>query len=778
GPGASRIFRGQGNVNQASGRIEISGVSATNGNFTTVTTYYIGFSDLTTSKSCNPPNQVVTQTTYSCTVTVTNSGGSSAVVAAGTALMLDVIVTGGGGTPQYRPPTFTPPANYACAGAVPGGDPNTFIVSCLNGIDDIIDPGQTRVFTIAGTVGQVIGNIFDQARVNPSCSTVTTPGAPNRGVRETNCGNNQSAGVGALVLAPDLTVQKNCSPTPQVVAGQFYGCQISVVNSGTANAVIPTNAVLLRDAITNTGNTWTITSITPAGGYACNATPVTVTNNATINCTRTGAPDTISPGQFRTFILGGLVTQTNGNIADTATADPNNNVPFESNNGNNTASATVQVIAPDLRATKSCTPVPKVVAGQIYKCTITVINDAAATGPAIIPAGAVLLTDFINDTVGNFNPPATPPAGYTCSNTPNGANTIINCVATAQDSIAPGQSRIFTTALKVTQTSGFITDFGVVDALSVIIEINEANNTSNTVTVEVIAPDMRAQKSCTPGTVANGAPLSCTILVVNDITATGPVLVAPGDVLVRDRITLPAGVRADLMSIAKPAGYTCTALPQSAIGATTFDATCTATANDSFNPNQARVFTFTYKITNSTAGQLTLSDMGTADPTNAIIEIKEDNNDSRAITSNVGTGAITYNPTATQTDLAITKVAFSDLAALNFGNVTFAVTVTNLGPALATGVAVTDTLGPLVTFVDATFVDTTGVTRTCARQSPTSPVITCAVGNLPKDQSVTVFLNVKPQQTGFLQNSATATNRSQVDPNTANDTTTQFVIVI
>jgi uncharacterized repeat protein (TIGR01451 family) len=100
--------------------------------------------------------------------------------------------------------------------------------------------------------------------------------------------------------------------------------------------------------------------------------------------------------------------------------------------------------------------------------------------------------------------------------------------------------------------------------------------------------------------------------------------------------------------------------------------------------------------------------------------------------------------------------------------VTYTIVVTNNGPAIATGVVVTDALPSGVTFVSAT-----PSQGTC---SGTTTVI-CSIGTLANGQSATIALAVlTTASSGSITNTA-AVSAANTDPNTTNNATTSSFAV-
>jgi len=120
-------------------------------------------------------------------------------------------------------------------------------------------------------------------------------------------------------------------------------------------------------------------------------------------------------------------------------------------------------------------------------------------------------------------------------------------------------------------------------------------------------------------------------------------------------------------------------------------------------------------------------------------------------------------PTA---DLAISKADSPDPVTVG-NNLTYTITVTNNGPATATGVNVSDTLPAGETFVSV--VPSQG---SCTGTS----TISCALGSLANASLATVTLVVTPTQTGGISNTASVA-ANEFDPNLNNNSDTQVTTV-
>ena len=120
-------------------------------------------------------------------------------------------------------------------------------------------------------------------------------------------------------------------------------------------------------------------------------------------------------------------------------------------------------------------------------------------------------------------------------------------------------------------------------------------------------------------------------------------------------------------------------------------------------------------------------------------------------------------------DLAITKTDSPDPVIVG-SNLTYTITVTNNGPAAATGVTVTDALPAGVTFVS-----TTPSQGSCSVS--VLNVVTCNLGGLANAASATIAVVVTPNAVGALSNTATVT-AVETDPNAANNSATASSTVV
>jgi uncharacterized repeat protein (TIGR01451 family) len=120
-------------------------------------------------------------------------------------------------------------------------------------------------------------------------------------------------------------------------------------------------------------------------------------------------------------------------------------------------------------------------------------------------------------------------------------------------------------------------------------------------------------------------------------------------------------------------------------------------------------------------------------------------------------------------DLEIILSAAPDPVQVN-ETLTYQAAISNLGPATATGVSLTDLLPPAVDFVSASASQGSG----CQEDGGT---VTCDLGALAPGADATVTLRIVPTMPGMLVNQMWL-SAPQVDPRSANDLASQETVVL
>lgn len=509
--------------------------------------------------------------------------------------------------------------------------------------------------------------------------------------------NSFTSGVEVGVL-DDLSVVKSDSPDP-VTAGSNITYTMTFTNAGPSDADLP---VLTDNVPANT----TFVSMAQNSGPAFTLTTPGVGGIGAV----TANAATLAAGATATFTMVVKVNASTSNgtiITNTATAS---GMSPDGNSGNDNSITTTTVAASaDLVLTKTDSPDP-VNQGANITYTLTLTNNGPSDAQLVslndaVPAGTTLVS-FVQNTGPAFIifPATTNATAFT---------------------LAAGASATFTLVVNVgAATTGTISNTANVSSTTA--DPNGANNTATANTV-VNTADLAVAKSDTPDPVAAGSNISYTLTIVNN----GPASAS--------NVTLSDSV---------PANTTFVSMVQTsgpAFTLTTGPATESATIA-TFAPGASATFTLVVNVNAGASGTIT----NTATATSASTDPIPGNNSATATT--------TITPSTA--DLAISKTSGSGVVTPGT-NVTYTITVTNGGPATATGVSVVDTLPAGVTFVSAT-----PSQGTCSGTGP----VTCSLGSLTNGATATISLVVQSAATGgSITNTATVSSTT-TDPNPANNT--------
>jgi uncharacterized repeat protein (TIGR01451 family) len=459
-----------------------------------------------------------------------------------------------------------------------------------------------------------------------------------------NGGNNSDTATTTVTASADLQISKTDTPDP-ANAGSTIAYQLTLTNNG------PANAASASFSDTLPANT-TFVSLSTTGSWSC-TTPA-VGANGTVSCTNASFGVT---ADFFTLVVqidpataSGTVLSNTGTLSS-ATTDPN------SGNNSDTATTTVATSA-DLQVTKVDTPDP-VTAGNNLTYTITVTN----AGPSL--ASSVSLTDSLP--AGTSFVSLSSPGGWSCTTPAVGSGGTVSCTSS---SLTVG-SGVFTLVVNVDASIATGTVISNTAAISSATPDSNSGNDSATAatTVGAGSADLSVTKTDSADPVNHGDNFDYTITVTN----AGPSNATTASVT----DTLPAD--ATFVSLASPAGWSCTT-PAVGGGGTV---TCT---NLSAATGSA-VFTLTVHVDAASATTL-MSNTATVS--------------SATSDPNGGNNSATETTTLTSSaDVSIAKVDTPD--PVNAGaNITYAIDVTNAGPSVAAGVALSDVLPSGTTFVSLT----------------------------------------------------------------------------
>jgi uncharacterized repeat protein (TIGR01451 family) len=561
-----------------------------------------------------------------------------------------------------------------------------------------------------------------------------TSGQPGVFVSGSPVQGNPGAQSGAYCASADLAVTNSGSPSP-VVPGNNITYTQTVMNNGpvdgidaTMTEVVPANTTFQSLAISGSG----------AAGWSC-STPA-VNGTGVINCTDADIPAGASGAATFTLVAKvNLGTATGTQITDTISATSDTNDPNLANN-----SATVQTIVgaattANLAVTSVGSPNP-VIAGNNITYTVTVTNNGPGTAANVTLADTQPAnTSFVSIAY------ASGTSGWSCSGSaytctialfPVGSSTTFTLVANVGSAVAAGT---------------VITDTANVSATTT--DPNPSNNYATVTTIVATAgqSDLAVTKTGTPTTVLAGNKITYTVVVTNN----GPA--AAANPLLTDTFScLPPGGGTAFQcatvtsTTPYPTGWTCNA-------ASGGQFTCNGPG--SMPANTSSTFTFVMTVTAGTSPGVTVNNTASIGPTAT----------DPYLTNNTASAPPSTVASPTQADVAILKTASPE--PVNQGtSLTYTLQVTNNGPAVATGVAVTDILPGQVTYSSVSIPSSQG---SCSYTSATTTV-SCTLNNMNVGALVIITINVSAatfSSSTTSSNTATVTSTTS-DPNSTNNSST------
>jgi uncharacterized repeat protein (TIGR01451 family) len=600
-------------------------------------------------------------------------------------------------------------------------------------------------------------NTTFQSVLAPAGWTCTTPAVGMAGTVTCNDTANLAAGTSAdivvvlnvpsTVAIGTITATSSVSATTSdpnsannsttVTTNVNVACDLAITNSGTPSPVAAGSTITYTQVITNSGpsscSTGTLGEATPNNSSFVSVA-VANSGGATWSCLATApvscSSASVPPGSTATVTAiyrvaagtaGGTIITDTVNVATTTR---------DTNAANNSATVTIPVSSAaqaDLSVTNSASPNP-VSAGNNITYTQTVFNagQASAAAPVFtetLPAGtsAVSLTG---------------PAGWTC----------VLATRTCTDTAAMPANTTANFTFVVTVGAGVASGTTLSQTDSVSSTTTDPNSGNNSATVKALVADT-ADLSIT------NTPSPVPVLANNTITYTqvvtnnGPSTATSVSVTE----TLPANTTAQTLT--GPAGWTCLV----ATG------TCT---NPSFATGSATI-TYTVLVTAGTAAGTAITE--TASVASSVSDPNTSNNTATA-SDVVATGA--------QADLVVANSASPTSVAAG-SNVTYTQTVTNKGPAIASGASFTQVTPPNTNFRSIT--PPAGWTCGTIPAVGGTGTITCnATGTLAVNSTGTFTLVLQvnagtPSGTNITDTAtATATN---IVPNLTTNTASATVVV-
>jgi uncharacterized repeat protein (TIGR01451 family) len=441
-------------------------------------------------------------------------------------------------------------------------------------------------------------------------------------------------------------------------------CDLAVTNSGIPSPVAAGSNITYTQIVTNSGPsncaTATFTEAFPNNSTFVSLTPVpagwTCTTTGSISCTN----PSVAPGSSSTFPL--VVTVTAGTAAGTIITDTANvgTATHDTNANNNSATVNIAVASAtqaDLSITNAGSPNP-VNAGQNITFSQTVTNG----GPA--SASTITLTETLpaNTTFVSL----AGPAGWTCTAVAPYQCTIGTLAANANATFT------FIVTVNATVASGSAIPDTVSVASSITTDPNPANNSATATVYVADSANLSVTNAATPVPVRAGNTITYSQVVTNG----GPSTATAAS------LTESTPPNTTFLSITPPAGWSCTTPSVGGTGAIN----CT---NPSFAVGTAS-FTVVVTVVAGTVPGTAISDTATISSSTTDPNLA---NNSATATDVVAL--------ATQADLVTTNSAAPTSVAAG-SNVTYTQSITNDGPAAATGATFTQTTPPNTNFQSIT----------------------------------------------------------------------------
>lgn len=546
--------------------------------------------------------------------------------------------------------------------------------------------------------------------------------------------------------------------TPGTQPGAYCaGADLAVTNSGTPAVVLPGGNITYTQTVTNNGpfdavnavfsegipaNT-IFESINTVAGWTC-VTPA-VGSSGTISCSN---PD-LANGASATFTV--VVQVGNGTTSGTQIVDVDNITSGTSdpNLVNNTAIAINSVgtaSQSDLGITNTSSS-PTVAPGSNFTMTAVVTNYGPATASALVfseptasnAAGTIHAT-FVS---------LAAPSGWSCTTPAVGATGDISCTS---NSMAVGATATFPIVLNVANSvpTGTVL-LGIANITSSTPDPNSANNAATaSITVATAGQaDLAVTSSGTPNPVTAGN----NITYAQSITNNGPAAIA-ASASTTVTFTDPIPANTSLASFTAPSGWICV---NTAVGSTG-TVTCTLNSGQTLAVGAVVNFPLAVKVNIATAPGTTITN--SPNITSTVSDPNTANNTATVTT-------IVASPT--QADVSINKTA-SPNPVTQGTTLTYTLTVTNAGPAIAQNVVVTDAMPAQVTWPAGgpTSLSTVGI---CSWDAGTTTV-SCNLGNLSVGSTAVITIDVTAavfSSTSYSVNTATVSS-STSDPNLANNT--------
>lgn len=582
-----------------------------------------------------------------------------------------------------------------------------------------------------GTVSCALGDIPFNAnqtvtvRVRlPSAGVWTNTATAGSSTTDPNTSNNvNSVQATTATQAADLSL----SAVPSVAsvnAGQAYSYALQASNHGPDAADGSQSIAFTVPAGAS------ITAAPSGGGWSCTPSSGYPLSSGNVSCTRSGS---LANGATTSVLTVPAVSNVNGTV---------------------TAAFAVAGRKPDSAAMPD---------GDLTNNTVTV--DVASN-----PGADVSITK----TAASSNVAQGANVVYTLTPRLNGGMSLVGQIVTVTDTLGAGLTFVSATgsgwvcdaSITCTRSEYTGTNFSNMPAITVTatadttgVLTNAAavstglsdpvpgNNSASANVTSSNDADMRLTKTASINPVVPNQPFNYTLTARN----TGPLAVPAGQTItITDQV--PAGVT--LGAIVSASGWACDTVPFAGPGAWSCSRSTALGAN-----------TDAPAVTVSA----TLTGTGTATNNACVALAAGARVDSNAANNCAGVGVTS---TATQADLRVVSKTASPTTVVAGENLTYVITVENLGPATATNVVVSDALASLVNtggFQSA--VASQGSCTPSGVTNGTSQNLSCSLGSLTVSAQATVTLVVRPNigATGNRTNTATVRSTDVGDPDQSNN---------
>lgn len=595
----------------------------------------------------------------------------------------------------------------------------------------------------AGIVNCSLGNIAFNANqtvtirvVLPSAGVWINSATASSSTSDPNTSNNVNSTQATTVSeGADLAVVATPS-VANVTAGQAFSYGLQVVNNG------PDTAVGSQQISFSVPSGASITGTPSGSGWSCTASSSYPLNSGNVTCTRTGS---LANGASAGVLTVPAVTNVNGTVTaafSVAGLKPDSSPMPDGTIANNTNSVNVTSSAgADVSISKTAN-INNVAVGDNVVYTLT----PRLNGGVTLAGQAITVTDTLG-------------AGLTyVSATGNGwvCDASITCRRTEYTGSNFTDMPVITVTAKATQSGTLSNSAAISTALA---DPNAANNSAGVNVTANNDTDLQMYKYASTALVAPNSPFNYTLYAMNN----GPTPVPAGQAItVTDQV--PTGIK--LNSLVSASGWTCDALPVTGPA----DWSCTRsdglTSNNYANPiTVSAVLTAAGNITNSACVALGAGSITERSPNN-----------------NCSTQGVVAS--ASSADLRVVSHTASPTTVVAGQDLTYVITVENLGPDAATNVQVSDYLGNLVKA--SGFQSAVASQGTCSPSGPTNgpwESVTCNLGTLAVGQQAIVTLKVRPSVdiTGSRSNSANVRSQNVVDPvpgNNSNSVTSQVTAIV